>query len=572
MHGSGYEAVKTAFRIGKYVKPKTVAVEVEANPKGKGKAGGKAKAGPEKTKKTLNVARGKAKQENPVHVDGSDEESDSEESEKGIVAIGESIALKKAVSESGGSMATRNPDLKSVQDFASTINSDDRVKAVRTRDDLPVELDMKAPLDWYIVKKHPRTGIKKMVEAYGGSPEWKPKFMFVKASKNYYVAWNYREAEGLRAVKDDWTKEDDERVAELDDDLKKILKYPKLIKWSDVQHYIPPIPVEEEKDTNVLVEEEKDEEESTTVVAGAKNKSKRLVKVSEKEKKKKADVAASKLTVQGENIVKGPLEEEATILPSHVFEGGPTVAVHTFGDPPTIECPLLEEFAAQLTATDIVRLVNECILDGILDAPKEIKGGAGLGSDQEGPGACREGRSRGEESADTSQRAGVSLCGMAVAIEEVNLAATEYRAHKLAVAGLKRLNGDRPIKAKWFKQFLKESPKKTMYEALVKVLTKLSGERLSLWEALCKTLVKMGTPEDMAMFPGDPATVLSKGPSEKEPIPEVPDEYISIELEEEDDEASREDVTDIGNSGVQKNAGETSQSHPEDGSTGQDAV
>ncbi|CAI9094664.1 OLC1v1030442C1 [Oldenlandia corymbosa var. corymbosa] len=40
----------------------------------------------------------------------------------------------------------RNPSLKTVDDFASTINSSDKVNAVRTRYDLPVELDMRAPI------------------------------------------------------------------------------------------------------------------------------------------------------------------------------------------------------------------------------------------------------------------------------------------------------------------------------------------------------------------------------------------------------------------------------------------
>ncbi|CAI9108777.1 OLC1v1008460C1 [Oldenlandia corymbosa var. corymbosa] len=266
-----------------------------------------------------------------------------------------------------------------------------------------------------------------------------------------------------------------------------------------------------------------DEEESTMVVAGTKKKMKRLMKISEREKKKKADVLFLKSTAQEENTMppemektsapltaeraatpqievnpstnvpivdkgKGPLEEEATIMPS---KGGPTVAFHTFGDPPTIKCPLLKEFVAQLTATDSVRLVS----------------------------------------------------GMAAAIEEVNLAATEYSAHRVAVAGLRGLAEIDPSRP---------------------------NVKLPLWEALCDALVKMGSPEDMAVFPGDPAVVLSKGPRDEEPIPEVSDEYIGIELEEEDDEASGKDVSDAGNSG-QKNTGEVSLSHPKDGSAGQDA-
>ncbi|CAI9104113.1 OLC1v1002726C1 [Oldenlandia corymbosa var. corymbosa] len=282
-----------------------------------------------------------------------------------------------------------------------------------------------------------------MVDAHGGSPECKPKYLFVKVSEKYCIAWNHREVESLGVIKDERTKEDDENVKEIDDDLKKIMKYPKLIKWSDVMRSS----------------------------AAPKKKKKRI--------------------------------------------GGPTVAVHTFGDPLAIEFPLLEEFAAQLNETDNVRLD---------------------------------------------------------AIEEVNMAATKYGAYKVAVAGLKRLNRDRPIKAKWFKYFLKENPKKAMHEALVNVLTKLSIEQLPLWEPLCGALAKMGTPEKITTFPSDLATVSSKDPSEEEPILEVPDEYMGIELENADDEASEEDVADTCHSGAQKNTEETSRSLPKDNSFGQDVV
>ncbi|CAI9094957.1 OLC1v1030795C1 [Oldenlandia corymbosa var. corymbosa] len=285
-------------------------------------------------------------------------------------------------------MATRNLDLKTVQDFASTINSDDRVKAIRTRYDLPVELDVKAPL--------------------------------VMSSSNA----------GSRLYGDE-----------------------------------DPFPIVNS-----------DEEESTTVVAGAKKKRKRLMKVSEKEKKKKADAVASKSTAQGENIVPPTMEKTNA--------------------PPGTKKATLPKWRQN-------QAINHL--------------------------PWTKGRALSRRKQRSWLPMMLSLGGMAAAIQEVNLVATEYGAHKVAVAGLKRLNGDRPI---------------------------------NQVEALCEALVKMGTPENMAMFACDPATVLSKGPSEEEPIPEVPDEYISIELEEEDYEASREDVADTGNWGVQKNVRETSQSHP----------
>ncbi|CAI9089937.1 OLC1v1024590C1 [Oldenlandia corymbosa var. corymbosa] len=345
----------------------------------------------------------------------------------------------------------------------------------------------------------------------------------VEAPEKYCAAWNHQETNGFEAIKDDWIDKGKEKIKEFAKDLKKFEKYSRIVKWDAVQHFVPAVPVKEKEVNNTLdtpVKEKKDEEMSTTKAMGVqKKKKKRVMKDSEKEPKKrsKTDIPITKSAAQGEKTIppvierarvaeesgpskkpsamdkcKGPLEGEATIMPSHLFEGGPTMAVHTFGEPPIIDYPLLEELIAQLTETDSVRLI--------------------------------------------------------MAIEEVNMAATQYRGHGVAVAGLKRLKGNRPIKAKWFKQFLRENLKKIMHEALVKVLTKLRVKQVPLWEALCGSLAKMSTPEDITTFPGDSATILSKGPSEEQPIPDVPDEYIGIELEDDDDEASKEGET--GNSGA----------------------
>ncbi|CAI9095189.1 OLC1v1031073C1 [Oldenlandia corymbosa var. corymbosa] len=221
-----------------------------------------------------------------------------------------------------------------------------------------------------------------------------------------------------------------------------------------------------------------EEEMSTSLAAETKKKKKRLVKGSEKEprKKAKADVLVTKSAVEEGKIVppvtekpnvppmesgpsnkspakdkgKGPLKEEEIILPSHLFVGGPTVAVHAFGDPPKGECPLLEEFAAQLTKSDSVRLCAAFLFRML------------------------------------------STGGMVVVIDEMNMAITEYGGHGVAVASLKRL--------------------KTTFVGV------------SLW-----------------------------GPGQDEhscwelSILDVPDEYIGVELEDEDDVASEE--RDIGTSG-----------------------
>ncbi|CAI9102764.1 OLC1v1001084C1 [Oldenlandia corymbosa var. corymbosa] len=426
----------------------------------------------------------------------------------------------------------RNPDLKTVDDFASTLDSDEKVNAVKTRYDLPLDLEARAPLgteransppegritvydrfmhlglrfplfplfeeivqyykthlarftlnlitfmlgfakicqrekvkpqlilwrylfqvvvpstsfqDWYIVKRCLRPGVKKMVEAYCGSPEWKPEYLFVKASEKYCVAWNWREVEGLGVIKDAWSKEDDNSVEEFADDLKKVLKYSKLVKWSGVPYYVMSSSnagsrLYGDEDPFPIINS--DEDVSTT--AGAQEKFvPQTVKETCLPPMETRPSSVPPVAYKGKN----PLEGEAVTLPSQMFEGGPTVVVHTFGNPPTIECPILEEFAAQLNETDSVRLAKM-----------------------------------------------ISTDGMAAAIEEVNMAVT--------------------------------NPKKVMHEALVNVLTKLSAEQLLLWESLSGALIKMGTPEEIAMFPGDTPTVLSNGPSDEETIPEVPDEYM----------------------------------------------
>ncbi|CAI9117751.1 OLC1v1019230C1 [Oldenlandia corymbosa var. corymbosa] len=143
------------------------------------------------------------------------------------------------------------------------------------------------------------------------------------------------------------------------------------------------------------------------------------------------------------------LEGEAIILPPQLFKGGPSVAVHTFSNPPTIECLVLEEFTAQLNEADSLRL-------------------------------------------------------------------------------------------------------------------------LPLWEALSGALAKMSSPADIASFPGDVPAILAKGPSEKDPIPDVPDEYMGIELEDAD-EATEEDVADTGHSGVQRTIEDASQDPSKDPPPGSDA-
>ncbi|CAI9109067.1 OLC1v1008806C1 [Oldenlandia corymbosa var. corymbosa] len=109
----------------------------------------------------------------------------------------------------------------------------------------------------------------------------------------------------------------------------------------------------------------------------------------------------------------------------------------------------------------------------------------------------------------------LSSGGMITTVEEINIASMAYGGHAVAVEGLK---SEKPIKAKWLKQFLKENPKKTTYEALVRGLCKLTTGQLPL------------------------------GPGEESAVTKVSDEDFGIDLEEDEDETVEED--DIGNSGA----------------------
>ncbi|CAI9112046.1 OLC1v1012417C1 [Oldenlandia corymbosa var. corymbosa] len=354
------------------------------------------------------------------------------------------------------------------------------------------------------------------------------------------------------------------------------------------------------------------DEHVTVTAAPHKKKKKRIVKVGDRAKSKKAKTDVPlKETAQpsvetvplvtesiqkavpeaGPSIVppvvekgKGPLEGEAIVLPPQLFEGGQSMAVHTFSNPPSIECPILKEFAAQLNEADSLRLLGQ---KGTRRYSRWLSSRRRLAKEAE----IIEVQAKYDE-LDEKMKSFASLhiskeelhqwCtvfmyrmmstgGMAAALEEMNLVVTKCGAYRVGVAGLKRLDQDRPIKAKWFKQLLMKDPKKTMHEAMVKVLTRLSLEQLPLWGALTGAMSKMSSPAQIASFPGNVPAVLAKGPSEEDPMPEVPDEYMGIELEDTDEE-TEEDVADTSHSGVQRTVEDASQAPSNDPLQGSDAI
>ncbi|CAI9099626.1 OLC1v1036478C1 [Oldenlandia corymbosa var. corymbosa] len=380
-----------------------------------------------------------------------------------------------------------------------------------------------------------------------------------------------------------------------------------------------------DEDSFVIVNSDED----VTATAAPQKKKKRIVKVGDRAKSKKTKTdAPSKETTQlgiemvplgtesvqkpvpeaGPSIVpprggerEGPLVREAIVLPPQLFEGGSSMVVHTFSNPPSIECPILEEFVTQLNEADSLRLKSAASMAYLVQLRKLREDLATARAEKDEAlfevvtleEKARQVQAKEAEIVEvqakydeldekmksfaslhiskeelhqwctTFMNKMMSTGGMVVALEEMNLVATKCGAHRVGVAELKRLDQDRPIKAKWFKQLLMKDPKKTMHEAMVKVLTKLSLEQLPLWRALTGAMAKMSSPAEIASFPGDVPTILGKGPSEEDPIPEVPDEYMGIELEDAD-EATEEDVADTGHSGVQRTVEDASQDPSKD--------
>ncbi|CAI9109068.1 OLC1v1008807C1 [Oldenlandia corymbosa var. corymbosa] len=439
--------------------------------------------------------------------------------------------------------------------------------------------------DWYIVKRRLRAGVKKMVEAYGGSPEWKSDFVFVKVPASYCLPWNLRETKGLGAIKDEWTQEDEECVEEFQADVEKILKCANVVKWNDVQYYVPPAYVKEgdmvmsssnvgsrlfgDEDPFVIVNSNED---VTITAAPQKKKKKRIVKVGDRSKPKKAKMDVPPKETAQPSVETVPVTTES--MQKTVPETGPSrvppemsaasmgylvqlrklredlVAARAERDEALFEVVTLEEKVRQVQAKE-AEIVE--VLAKYDELDEKMKSFAGLHISKEEL----------HQWCTAFMYRMMSTGGMAAALEEVNLVATKCGAHRVGVAGLRMLDQDRPIKAKWFKQLLMKDSKKTMYEAMVKVLTRLSLEQLPLWGALTCAMPKMSSPTEIASFPGDVPAVLAKGPSEEDPIPEVPDEYVDIELEDADEE-TEEDVADTDHSGVQRNAEDASQAPSKD--------
>ncbi|CAI9114879.1 OLC1v1015695C1 [Oldenlandia corymbosa var. corymbosa] len=270
---------------------------------------------------------------------------------------------------------------------------------------------------------------------------------------------------------------------------------------------------------------------------------------------------------------KSPVAGNVTILPLEIPAGGPTVAVHTFDNPPTIECPMLEEFAACLTEADRLKLMCAVMMNHAKrsrDLRRELAE-AQAKSDQ----AVIEKRAL-EERNQQLQAKEVKLasvqtqlgelkqkfqeyCDLHISKEDLNKWCTAFWWRMLSSGGMTAVVEEINTVSMAYGGHA-ENPKKTMYEALVRGLCKLSTDLLPLWEPLCEALSKMDLPENIASFPGDVAPVFSRGPCEELAIPKVSDEDFGINLKEDKDETAEEDDT--------SNSGAKDQDPPMVGDTG----
>ncbi|CAI9106704.1 OLC1v1005917C1 [Oldenlandia corymbosa var. corymbosa] len=220
---------------------------------------------------------------------------------------------------------------------------------------------------------------------------------------------------------------------------------------------------------------------------------------------------------------------------------GPTIAVHTFGDPPTIECSLLEEFTAQLTEIDSVRLMSAASMTYLM-CSRELR--------QELVQA------RAERDQALIEKVALEKKAQQVEVKEQELASVQAKYNeldkKLKEYGNLHISKDLPkwCAAFWFRM-LSTGEMAAVIEEINMAATKYGGHGVAvagLKSFLCGALAKMSIPGDVGAFLSDIAAVLARGFGEELPIPDVPDEYIGIELEDEDDVTSEE--RDTGNSGA----------------------
>ncbi|CAI9111745.1 OLC1v1012053C1 [Oldenlandia corymbosa var. corymbosa] len=341
------------------------------------------------------------------------------------------------------------------------------------------------------------------------------------------------------------------KIKEFANDLEKLERYPKILGYGVVQHFVPVMPIEgleADKILDVPFEEKEARQTKETIPPITENEAPSEKETSEKE---------SGPSTRPNHVEKGknPVEGNVTIFFPKIPTGGPAVVVHTFDNPPTIECPVLEEFAANLTEADGLKLMSAVMKNHAKrsrDLRRELTE-AQAKRDQ----VVIEKRAL-EERNQQLQAKEVELAlvqtqlgelkqkfqeyynlhiskedlnkwctafcwrmlssgGMTFAVEEINTASMAYRGHAVAIEGLKRLKSKKPIKS------------------------------ATLWEPLCEALSKMGSLENITSFLEDVAPIFTRGPGEEMAIPKVVDEDFRIDLEEDENETAEED--DTGNSG-----------------------
>ncbi|CAI9089810.1 OLC1v1024450C1 [Oldenlandia corymbosa var. corymbosa] len=345
------------------------------------------------------------------------------------------------------------------------------------------------------------------------------------------------------------------------------------------------------------------DEDVTVTAAPQKKKKKKIVKVGDRAKSKKAKTDVTlKETAQpsvetvplvtesvqktmpkaGPSIVppvvekgKGPLEGEAIVLPPQLFEGGSSVAVHTFSNPPSIECPILEEFTAQLNEADSLRLISAASMAYLVQLRKLRENLATARAERDEAlfevvsleEKARQVQAKEAEvfevqaKYDELNEKMKSFASLHISKEELHHWCTAFMYRMMSTGGMAAALEEVNLVAT--KCAPDEGPKENHAPSHGEGLDKVEPRAASSVGSFDRRHVQNEFPCGDCLVSGDTPAVLAKGPNEEDPITEVPDEYMGIELEDADEE-TEEDVADTGHSGVQRTAEDASQAPSKD--------
>ncbi|CAI9115071.1 OLC1v1015905C1 [Oldenlandia corymbosa var. corymbosa] len=268
-------------------------------------------------------------------------------------------------------------------------------------------------------------------------------------------------------------------------------------------------------------------------------------------------------------------EKTKLLLPQEVTLGGKGTAI-TFFDPPIVDCVELEQKALAMSTSECLMQVNVVMinfLSQIRDLNTEVKKLRDekkfsedyhqkqqqlLNSREEEIEQLKKDYNAIDEKLKASMNSHISkedlykwlvtflyrimaTAGMVEKVKTVNLPSFNYGCHFVAVVVLERLAIGKEITAKWIKQFIKEAPRKTMHQTLVRELTQPEESQFPLLEIIKDALPSMKEPEELTKLAGDVSVDLTSLPPEELSLFEVSNEKEATQVEEEYEEEVEEE-------------------------------